>query len=1051
MIKKLLVGLILAIFLAGAVTAPLLATTADDYVFVGGIRYLPGDEVISERGRNHRVYYEGDATYRAEFVGSPEFTKSNGEWVDYVFTNTGSYYQVQHPWSSARFYDYYTEVWNEEFTEVRVYDDRWSIEYQNKQGEWIDADFYSVNRSYEIVSDGIKLKRTGNTDIGQRVDTYYYRNGSPCKIEIKITPTEAQTVRYIWNQSGIVASGELGEIDEETGKTKGMRFTNASGKNVWICRWIDELDIVDTVDVVAESHAQGRKAIIIFESISVGAYESAVLDPSTYYPDDDPETNSVDGYVGADINKTSWENLIADPGNVVSTAATYGYYIKIKSSTDSAKWIQLYRSVFLFYTAGLPDGCTITAATLSFRGYSKTDELNEDPDINVYSSAPASNTNLVEGDFDSLGDIPFSTAIAYHTWDEAGWNDFALNAAGIAAISKTGVSKFGLRNASYDVSGSRPSWSSDDYSRIYAYFADGPYKPKLIVTYTPVASPTVTTQAVSAITDTTGTGNGNITAVNNGTCDKRGIVYGTTSKGDPGVAAPPSGYDDYEEQTGSFGTGAFTRSLTGLTPGQIYYVRAYAHNAIGYNYGDEVNFYTLPGDPSNLSATTISDTQIDLTWTKGTGGDKTMVRRKEGSYPTGPADGDQAYFDTGVSKSDTGRSPSTLYYYRAWAYDTEGAQYSSGYSQDTATTYGPPWVATNAATLVEETTATLNGEITAVNSANVITKGFEWDIDTGAPYANDWHQNGDFGVEAFNHALSSLTKGELYYYGAYATNTYGTGYGSEVTFLTKPDEPNTLVATAVSGTQIDLTWAKGIGAQKTYIRGKDGSYPADRTDGYEVYFDTGTSTSDTGLTGGHTYYYKAWSYATEGGKEQYSDLYDHAYDTPGLKLQLWIQWENSSTFTDLSDGGHNATPAFRTTSSDADVSVTSSNFRPIKEAVLSGYSTEDVPGMLTEVPEAPPMYTEMEVAHLPGAEAINEMLENAGIPLALFWIPLAYGFAALAALISYRWVKSMLLISIIAGTVIGFFAATGMIPLWSLIIFAVIAVGLNIAEKQMSW
>lgn len=519
--------------------------------------------------------------------------------------------------------------------------------------------------------------------------------------------------------------------------------------------------------------------------------------------------------------------------------------------------------------------------------------------------------------------------------------------------------------------------------------------------YAPVVAPTVTTQAATNVEETTATGNGNITDTGGENCDYRGIAWDTSSHGDPGGSSPAaSDYPNYNsEGPGSYGTGAFTRSMTSLAPGATHYCRAYAHNSEGWNWGSEVTFYTkpnpptglgdtgrtynsislswtkgtgaektmvryrtdqyptgtgdgtqgyfdtgsattvgtlsagqiyyfrawcwdtnsgysddtsddtaytLPGDPSNLSATTVSDTQIDLTWIKGTGGDKTMVRRKEGSYPANEADGDQVYFDTGVSKSDTGRTPATLYYYRIWAYDSDSTYYSSGYSSDSATTYGPPSMTTNAASSVEETSATMNGEITAVNGDNAITRGFEWDTDTGAPYANDWHEDGDFGVEAFDHALNSLTKGELYYYRAYAINTYGTGYGSEVTFLTKPDQPNTFVATAVSGTQIDFTWVKGTGAQKTYIRGKDGSYPANRADGYEVYFDTGTTDSDTGLTGGHTYYYKAWGYATEGGKDHYSDLYDSAYASPGLSVELWFQPNTMVTGTALPDRAETA-------------------------------------------------------------------------------------------------------------------------------------------------
>jgi len=116
------------------------------------------------------------------------------------------------------------------------------------------------------------------------------------------------------------------------------------------------------------------------------------------------------------------------------------------------------------------------------------------------------------------------------------------------------------------------------------------------VDYTAPVAPTVTTQAASNIDTTTATGNGNITATGGENADHRGIVYGTTTKGDPGNTAPgDTDYDDYEDESGDFGTGAFTRSLTSLDPGTKYYARAYAHNSAGYSYGDEVDFTTAAG------------------------------------------------------------------------------------------------------------------------------------------------------------------------------------------------------------------------------------------------------------------------------------------------------------------------------------------------------------------------------------------------------------------------------------------------------------------------
>ncbi len=96
---------------------------------------------------------------------------------------------------------------------------------------------------------------------------------------------------------------------------------------------------------------------------------------------------------------------------------------------------------------------------------------------------------------------------------------------------------------------------------------------------------TVTTQAVSNIGEINAIGNGTITDIGYEHCSKRGVCWNTT--GSPTVA------DDTSEETDSFGTGAFTRLMTGLTSGTTYYVKGYAFNSAGYSYGGEVEFTTI--------------------------------------------------------------------------------------------------------------------------------------------------------------------------------------------------------------------------------------------------------------------------------------------------------------------------------------------------------------------------------------------------------------------------------------------------------------------------
>lgn len=225
---------------------------------------------------------------------------------------------------------------------------------------------------------------------------------------------------------------------------------------------------------------------IIPQSVfDIAEYPFAIGDSATYYPDADPETSSVDGMARDAGNDVVWATIITEPGSLAYDSLTALNMFYIVSSATSNQWAILGRGIFLFYTAGLPDEATISAAVLSIYGREKGDSLGITGDCNIYSSAPVSNTSLVPGDFNSLGSTAFSTPITYAGFSVIAYNDFTLNASGIANISKIGVSKFGARNANYDVAANAPDWTSElaCYLSGWASEQGTGFKPKLVVTY----------------------------------------------------------------------------------------------------------------------------------------------------------------------------------------------------------------------------------------------------------------------------------------------------------------------------------------------------------------------------------------------------------------------------------------------------------------------------------------------------------------------------------------------------------------------------------------
>jgi hypothetical protein len=96
------------------------------------------------------------------------------------------------------------------------------------------------------------------------------------------------------------------------------------------------------------------------------------------------------------------------------------------------------------------------------------------------------------------------------------------------------------------------------------------------------AIPAVTTQAVTVILPISATGNGNVTSDGGAAITERGICWN--------LIGTPTTADSKATSAGT--TGAYTADMTGLSPNTLYYVRAYAVNAVGTSYGEQVTVTT---------------------------------------------------------------------------------------------------------------------------------------------------------------------------------------------------------------------------------------------------------------------------------------------------------------------------------------------------------------------------------------------------------------------------------------------------------------------------
>ena len=140
----------------------------------------------------------------------------------------------------------------------------------------------------------------------------------------------------------------------------------------------------------------------------------------------------------------------------------------------------------------------------------------------------------------------------------------------------------------------------------------------ITVSGTGITYPAVSTDTLSNIAYTTANCGGNVTSDGGSSITARGVCWSTETN--------PTIGDEITED--GDGTGVFTSSISGLTADTHYYIRAYATNSAGTEYGEEREFDTLPylppSIPTNLTIQ-ITETDIVLNWDEVTGADSYKI------------------------------------------------------------------------------------------------------------------------------------------------------------------------------------------------------------------------------------------------------------------------------------------------------------------------------------------------------------------------------------------------------------------------------------------
>jgi len=329
------------------------------------------------------------------------------------------------------------------------------------------------------------------------------------------------------------------------------------------------------------------------------------------------------------------------------------------------------------------------------------------------------------------------------------------------------------------------------YVRAFATNSIGTkYGPEITFNASQAVATLAATTTVSSIGSTTATSGGNITYNGGATVTASGVVWSTTSTPTIAVAT---------KTTNGAANGVYTSTITGLTPGTLYYVRSYATNSVGTSYGAQTNFTTLNTATisATASATSITSSTATIGGTITADGGAAVTTR---GVVYGTSAGSATFSVTSGTGTGTytigltGLTPATTYFVRSFATNSVGTVYGTETSFATIA-IEPTVSATAVAASITGSSATSGGTISSNGGATVTVSGVVWSTTSTPTIALLTKTTNGGATGTYTSSITGLAPATLYYVRAYATNSIGTAYGPQSNFTTLAIAP-TISATA---------------------------------------------------------------------------------------------------------------------------------------------------------------------------------------------------------------------------------------------------------------
>ena len=275
--------------------------------------------------------------------------------------------------------------------------------------------------------------------------------------------------------------------------------------------------------------------------------------------------------------------------------------------------------------------------------------------------------------------------------------------------------------------------------------------------------------------------------------------------------------DGFKIEVGTDGSGEYGGKIKSLKKSTKYYVKAYATNANGTSYGEQLNFTTTDGMPkvNTVGSRDIVGTKATATGTIIDNGGEALTSYgfvySTDQNPTISGTKLEVGKDTtgGYSGLITGLNTETKYYYRAYATNSAGSAYGSELSFTTLD--GMPKASTTEIKDIEVTTAKVVGKIDSDGGETIEEYGFVYSTEQNPIITGNKLVVKENTDNVFEGTISNLTRLTKYYVRAFITNTAGTAYGNELDFTTKDGPYFTITAPNLNqnisiGKTFNITW-----------------------------------------------------------------------------------------------------------------------------------------------------------------------------------------------------------------------------------------------------